>query len=830
VRPRKKPSGGDPGPLRLRLPEGEDCLLVPRELPLLPLRDTVVFPSTTLPLFVGRSASVAAVESAASGERLLLALAQRSADVAEPTREDLYQVGTIVRVLQVFRLPDGTRRILAEGLGTARCLATRGADGHLCATLHAYPEGEAAGDGPGAPDERLAECVNQVRDAFQRYVETDRRVPREALLAIHGDVAPLDLAHRVSSHVRVPVSVRQRLLECGDPMRQLGLLQRVLASETERAAAQSPTGLDRERPGRRNAPAEPALGADCGGATAGEELAELAAAIEAAGMPSAAFDRARRELDRLARGSSFSPEATVSRNYLEWLLQLPWVKTTPDCSDLARAQRILDEDHYGLIKVKERILEQISVIKLAGEIRGPLLCLAGPPGVGKTSLARSIARALDRRFVRVSLGGVRDEAEIRGHRRTYVGSLPGRILQGMRRAGVINPVFLLDEIDKLGHDLRGDPAAALLEVLDPEQNSAFNDHYLEVDYDLSKVLFVTTANLLDAIPDPLRDRLEVIRIPGYLEAEKLRIASGYLVPRQVEANGLKQGDLMLPEETIARLIRGYTREAGVRNLEREIARVCRRVAKFKAGGEEPVLKKLAAGSRRKRRLGLALGPEHLPALLGVSRFTERLPQSNDRVGIVTGLAWTEAGGEVLTVECSVLAGRGRLLLTGKLGEIMRESAQAALSYIRSRAGSLGIDPNFYRNKDIHIHMPEGAIPKDGPSAGVTIATAVVSALTAVPTRPDVAMTGEVTLRGHVLAVGGLAEKIVAARRAGVSVLVLPRENEPHLLELSAEIIEGLTVHLVSTMDDVLAHALASPGAAVWHGDDAGSEAPYLNAA
>jgi len=792
--------------VRVRLPETGEWLTLPAELPLLPLRDTVLFPTATLPLFVGRPASVAALDAAVAGERIVFTVAQRDAATGEPERDELYAVGTIARVAQIYRLPDGTRRILAEGLAPARLLALSRGDAGARVTIAVL----AAGGARPATGERTSALASRVRRAFQHYVEQDGRLAREAWLLVRDEDCPQRLAYRISACLRVSVAVRQRLLEAQATGRRLRLLERILQRESAAGPAEVPsTPRRRSRPARRPpqrvAAAEPS-----------SELDELNAALAAADLPPTVCQRAEREMARLARTAPVSPEAAVTRNYLEWLLDLPWRGRTRDRTDLKRVQELLDQEHYGLNRIKERILEQMAVIKLAGEVRGPVLCLTGPPGVGKTSLARSIATALGRRFVRASLGGVRDEAEIRGHRRTYVGSLPGRILQGMRRAGVVNPLFLLDEVDKLASDHRGDPAAALLEVLDPEQNQAFSDHYLEIDYDLSQVLFVTTANLLDGIPAPLRDRMEVLRLPGYLDSEKLAIATQFLVPRQVRATGLRPSDLALPRPTLERLIQGYTREAGVRGLEREIARICRRVAKYKAGGDEPVLAR--TNPRRGRRaLRARITPEQLPELIGAPRHPPRLPERRSRVGLATGLAWTEAGGEILTVECGVMPGRGRLTLTGTLGAVMRESARAALSYIRSRATQLGIPRRFDRRCDVHIHLPEGAIPKDGPSAGVTIALALVSALSGRPTRADVAMTGEITLRGAVLPVGGLAEKLVAARRAGLARLLLPEANRLQYEELPADLRADLAVEFVETMEAVLAVALEArprPSAAV----------------
>ena len=805
----------------LRHPETAEKLRLPRRLPLLPLRDAVIFPRTTVPLYVGRRASLHSLDAAAAGDNLLVAVAQRRAECEKPGREDLHAVGTIARVLQSYPMADGTRRVLLEGL----CPARIGEIGALGAAITHLPLKRAA-----AGDEAEA-LAARAKAAFRECLSLDRRIPREAWLGIEHETDPVTVAFRICAHLRVRPVVRQRLLECGEPPARLRLLLRVLTAELDGlqaglwagsrrcGAAQGgvgsrggshacPAGGSRKRPAAK--PGGGVLpGAADPGAGESEEIEELARAAEAAHLPAPAAERARRELARLRRTLPLSPEATVSRNYLDWLLALPWRGRTRDRNDLARAEAILDEDHFGLRKVKERILELIAVLKLSRRVRGSILCLVGPPGVGKTSLGRSIARALGRRFVRMSLGGVRDEAEIRGHRRTYVGSLPGRILQAMRRAGSINPVILLDEVDKLGRDVHGDPAAALLEVLDPEQNCAFNDHYLEIDYDLSRVLFIATANVLEAIPPALRDRLEVIHLPGYLESEKLEIARRFLLPRQMAANGLEGADLHLPDDALARLIGGYTREAGVRGLEREIARLCRRLAKLKAGARDSALEALpGAGNGGTAGLGITIGAGDLDRILGVAPHDEPGDECPRRVGVAMGLAWTSAGGEVLTVEAGVLRGRGRLLLTGQLGTQMRESAQATLSCIRSRAHLLGLPEDFHHKVDIHVHLPKGAIPKDGPSAGVAIALALVSALTGIPTRPEVALSGETTLRGAVLPVGGLAEKLMAARRAGARVVLLPHGNEKHVGELPEEVREGLEVRFVRTIDEVLTQGLA----------------------
>ena len=873
-------------PARVALPGDGGETAVPERLPLLPLRDVVFFPHATLPLFVGRPRSVAAVESACGEARLLLAVTQRRPETVRPVGRDLHSVGSLLRILQIFRLPDGSLRILAEGLAAVRLSRIRVKEEHLEASFELLTnaggdDATAASDGSASARSVSARSASalasDVRREFQRYVRRHRRIAPEVALAVRGVRDPDVLSLRVAAHLQVSVEEKQRLLECDSAGARLEALRRLLLADRQREALDQPEHGPAEAGSRDELLDSPGGDRPGGGFAVGtppdedqEELAELAEAIEEARMPEQAAERARRELSRLSRMAPISPEATVARTYLDWLIHVPWRDTTRDRRDLARAKRILDEDHFGLDKVKERILEQMAVLKLAREVKGPILCLSGPPGVGKTSLGRSIARALGRRFVRMSLGGVRDESEIRGHRRTYIGSLPGRILQAMRRAGTVNPVLLLDEIDKLGADHRGDPAAALLEVLDPEQNRSFTDHYLEVDYDLSRVLFVTTANTLSAIPDPLRDRMEVIRLPGYTEIEKREIARRYLLPRQREACGLRDGDLAVEEEAWLPLIRGYTREAGVRQLEREIARLCRRTAKVKAGGADPVLAPSAdsvpktdsvrradsapktdsvrgadsapktdsvrsadsvrtpdpaaapatrstqasasrAGRGRRRGvLGLRMDERRIRALLGAPRFESPPLETAGRVGLATGLAWTSSGGELLQIEVGAYPGRGALLLTGQLGETMRESAQAALSYVRSRQALLGLDSRFHRRTDLHVHVPEGAVPKDGPSAGVTIALAMISALTGLPTRADVALTGEITLRGRVLGVGGLSEKLLAARRAGLAMVLVPGANQTALGEISCQVTEGLTVKPVDSMDEVVELALAHP--------------------
>jgi ATP-dependent Lon protease len=781
---------------RLSVTRGDEKFDFRDRLPLLPLRDVVIFPYMTIPLLVGRLPSINAIERAVARDRMLFVTAQKRSEIADPSHEELYKVGTVVRVLQLFRLPDGTMRVLVEGICRCRVERFFWSSDYYTVKVGVLPEVPAE----GAEVEAL---MRHVLGLFNEYVHLNRRIPDEVLMTASNITDAASLAHTVAAHLIVKVPKKQRLLEVDSTGDRLKLLGEMLTAELEIVK------LERKIEGQVRSQVHKnqkefylneqlkAIRKELGHQNEfSNEIDELSAAIRKARMPREVMVKAMKELDRLAKMSFMSPEATVVRNYLDWIVSLPWNKVTRDHADIRQVEKVLDEDHFGLRKVKERIVEYLAVLKLTQKNRGPILCFVGPPGVGKTSLGKSIARALGRRFVRVSLGGVRDEAEIRGHRRTYIGSLPGRVIQSLRRAGSKNPVFLLDEIDKLGSDFRGDPASALLEVLDPEQNHTFNDHYLEVDFDLSQVMFICTANSLYSIPPALADRMEIIRLPGYLETEKVQIARQFLVPKQIAAAGLEPNELKVGIPTLRDMVNRYTREAGVRNLEREIAGLARKVAKRKAAGQ-------LKGS-------VVVTPKNLHRFLGPTRFIDSEVERKSRVGVANGVAWTEVGGDLLTIEVSILPGKGDLLLTGKLGDVMRESGQAALSYARSRAAQLGLDKWFYRDIDIHVHVPEGAMPKDGPSAGITMAAALVSALTAVPTKADVGMTGEITLRGTVLPIGGLNEKAVAARRAGLKTLLVPRGNEKDLSEVPEDVREDLEFVLVENMDQVLEHALDRP--------------------
>lgn len=778
---------------RVQVSRGDENFEFSTRLPVLPLRDVVIFPYMTMPLLVGRPASVRAIERAVAADRVVFVVTQKSSDVTEPKPDHLYEAGTAVRVLQLFRLPDGTLRVLVEGIVRGRVSSLEWLGDSYQAQLDFLSE---AWDS----NPEIEALVRAVFMAFNEYVRLNRRIPDEVLATASNITDPSCLAHAVGAQMLLKVPAKQEVLETEPAAERLRLLRKMLADELEilklerRIEGQVRSQVHKNQREFYLHEQLKAIRKELGQqGDLNSELEEMGAAIRRARMPKEVRLRANKELDRLSKMSFMSPEATVLRNYLDWLVNLPWKKMTRDESDLKVVSRILDEDHYGLRKVKDRILEYIAVLQLTKEIKGPILCFVGAPGVGKTSLGRSIARATGRKFLRISLGGVHDEAEIRGHRRTYIGSLPGRIIQSLKKVRSRNPVFVLDEVDKLGSDFRGDPSSALLEVLDPEQNHSFSDHYLEVEFDLSKVLFICTANQLHTIPPALRDRMEMIRLPGYLETEKSEIAKRFLVPRQIKAAGLEPEELVLAKNTMSRLIRAYTREAGVRNLEREIASLCRKAARKKASGE-------AKGPLR-------VTPEGLTKLLGPARFTDSPIEKKRRIGVATGLAWTEVGGEILTIEVSILPGRGELILTGKLGDVMRESGRAAMSYARSRASRLGLDRWFYKDIDVHVHIPEGAMPKDGPSAGITMAVSLISALTESPTRGDVAMTGEITLRGNVLPIGGLSEKVVAAKRAGVKTVILPKANEKDLQELAPEVRRGLEFIPVESMDQVLDLAL-----------------------
>ncbi len=781
--------------------------------PVLPLRDIVVFPHMIVPLFVGRPKSIAALEEVAKDDRQILLLTQKNASQDDPAPKDLYGVGTLASVLQLLKLPDGTVKVLVEGHRRARVVRFR--DNPFFFEVEAEP----LADVPGEPHEveALARALNQ---QFEQLVKLNKKIPPEVLATVAQIEDPSKLADTIAAHLGLKIPEKQALLEAVSLPERLeklyGYIQGEIAILEVERRIRSRVKKQMEKTQREYYLNEQmkAIQKELGELEDGkDEISELEEKIKKTRLSKEAREKAKAELRKLRTMSPMSAEATVVRNYLDWLLNIPWKKRSRLKKDIKEAKRILDEDHYGLEKVKERILEYLAVQQRVDRVKGPILCLVGPPGVGKTSLGRSLARATGRNFVRVSLGGVRDEAEIRGHRRTYIGSLPGKIIQNMRKAGTSNPLFMLDEIDKLGADFRGDPASALLEVLDPEQNSRFNDHYLEVDYDLSEVMFVCTANTL-RMPAPLLDRMEIIRIPGYTEEEKLEIAKRHLVPKQRREHGLKEHEFRITDAAIVELIRYYTREAGVRNLEREIANLARKA-----------VRRIVAGEVKR----VVITPKNLEKYAGVRRYRFGEAEHEDLVGVATGLAWTEVGGELLGVEAVVVPGKGRLTVTGQLGEVMQESVQAARSWVRARSRELGIDPDRFERIDIHIHVPEGAIPKDGPSAGVAMVTALVSALTGIPVSARVAMTGEITLRGRVLAIGGLKEKLLAAARGGIRTVLIPQENEKDLAEIPDNVKEGLEIVPVETVDEVLARALVrQPEPIEW--DEAAEEAAAAQAA
>jgi ATP-dependent Lon protease len=762
-------------------------------VPLLPLRDIIVFPHMVVPLFVGRQKSIRALEEAVNKQKSVLLAAQKDAKTNEPAEEDIYRVGTLGTVVQLLRLPDGTVKVLVEGKQRAR--VSRYLDHGEFFLVEAEPIEERCDKST-----EVEALVRSVNSTFENYVKLNKKIPPEMIMSVASIDDPARLADTIVAHLGIKLEDKQTLLEMLNPAERLEKVLGFMRSEIEilevekRIRSRVKKQMEKTQKEYYLNEQMRAIQKELGEKDEFKnEIQELEEKIRQKKMSAEAREKAEKELKKLKMMSPMSAEATVVRNYIDWLISLPWQDYTEDKLDINVAEKVLEEDHYGLEKVKQRILEYLAVQSLVGHLKGPILCLVGPPGVGKTSLGKSIARATGRKFVRVSLGGVRDEAEVRGHRRTYIGALPGKIIQSMKKAGSGNPVFLLDEVDKMSTDFRGDPSSALLEVLDPEQNNSFNDHYLDVDYDLSKVMFITTANTLERIPRPLQDRMEIIRIAGYTELEKLNIAKRYLIPKQREVNGLQEPNITFADNAVLALVRHYTKEAGVRNLEREIASVCRKVA------VEVVKKERSAHVR--------VTTKSLVPYLGPPRYRFGKAEVEHKVGVATGLAWTDLGGELLATEVQVLPGKGKLTITGRLGEIMQESAHAALSYVRSRGDELGLERDFYQKIDIHIHVPEGAIPKDGPSAGITMATALVSALTRIPVRHDLAMTGEVTLRGYVLPIGGLKEKVLAAHRGGIKRILIPVENEKDIQEIPAVILKSVSIELVEHMDQVLRKAL-----------------------
>ena len=767
------------------------------DLPVLPLRDVVVYPHMVIPLFVGRDRSIKALDLAMAGDKQILLVAQKSPDTDDPAADDLYSVGTLAQVLQLLKLPDGTIKVLVEGTSRVAIDGYGEREGALTAT------GEEV-DSVHERDERELEVtLRSLMSLFEQYVKTNRKLPPELLTTLSGIEDPSRLADTISAHLGARLADKQQLLETLEVGQRLEMLIGLVDGEIDvqqiekRIRGRVKSQMEKSQREYYLNEQMKAIQKELGELDeAPNELEELAKKVAKAGMPKAVETKAKAELNKLKQMSPMSAEATVVRNYIDWLVGVPWKKRSKVRKDLKAAQDVLDADHYGLEKVKERILEYLAVQSRVKQMRGQILCLVGQPGVGKTSLGQSIAKATNRKFVRMSLGGVRDEAEIRGHRRTYIGSMPGRIVQNLSKVGSKNPLFMLDELDKMSMDFRGDPSSALLEVLDPEQNSAFNDHYLEVDLDLSEVMFIATANSLN-IPGPLLDRMEVIRIPGYTEDEKLHIAQKYLITKQLKANGLQPAELKIGESAVRDIVRYYTRESGVRNLEREISKICRKVVKEIA----------LAGPRKSGKHAVSVTSKNLDKYLGVQRFDFGRAEQENEIGLVTGLAWTEVGGELLQIEATLLPGKGQLILTGKLGDVMQESVKAAYSVVRSRSERLGLDAEFHQKFDTHVHVPEGATPKDGPSAGIAMVTALVSVLSGVPVRADVAMTGEITLRGRVLPIGGLKEKLLAALRGGIRTVIIPEENRKDLVDIPKNVTQGLEIIPVKWIDEVLDVAL-----------------------
>ena len=771
----------------------QQSIEIPKKIPLLPIRDIVVFPYMVLPLFVGRDMSIKAIETALEGNRMIFLASQKDINVESPSPSDLYSMGTVGVIMRMLKLPDGRIKILVQGVSRAKTAKFLQKEPYYLVEIKTFPDAQA-----GVTLE-LEALMRNVKEQIEKLVSFGKVILPDIMVVIENVDDPGKLADLAVANLGLKVEQAQEVLEITDPIARIKRINELLGKEIELLSMQQKIQQDvrgeidktqREYFLREQLKAiQRELGETDDRA---EDIRELRDKIKAAKMPEKADKEAEKQLRRLERMHPDAAEASMTRTYIEWLSELPWSKTTKDNLDLKAAHKVLEDDHYDLEKVKERILEYLAVRKLKDKMKGPILCFVGPPGVGKTSLGKSIARSLGREFVRISLGGVRDEAEIRGHRRTYVGALPGRIIQGIKTAGSNNPVFMLDEIDKIGADFRGDPSAALLEVLDPEQNNSFSDHYIGLPFDLSNVMFITTANMTDPIPGPLKDRMEIIRLSGYTELEKLGIARNYLVPRQLKEHGITEKQISIPDKTILKIIEEYTREAGVRNLEREIGHLCRKVARKIAEGETGLFTITTANVHK---------------YLGVPKFLPETEREKDEVGVVTGLAWTETGGDVLYIEATTMKGKGTLTLTGQLGDVMKESAHAALTYVRSRASDLGINVERFGKTDVHIHVPAGAIPKDGPSAGVTMATALASVFTDEPVRRDLAMTGEVTLRGRVLPIGGLKEKTLAARRAGITTVILPKKNEKDLEDVPKEIKKDLQFVFAETMDDVIRTAL-----------------------
>lgn len=770
---------------------------IPEQLPLLPVRDIVVFPYMVLPLFVGRDMSIKAIEAALAGNRMIFLATQKALDVENPTPEDIHSVGTIGIIMRMLKLPDERIKILVQGISKGRIQEYIQNEPYYSVRMVKLQDSKPAGSSLEAEA-----VMRTVKEQLERIVGLGKVLMPDVMVVIENLDDPGRLADMVVSNLGVKVDISQSVLEIEDPITRLKRVSEILSKEVDvlsmqqKIQAQAKGEMDKTQREYFLREQLKAIQKELGELDErGEEVAEFRKRIKDAKMPEKVLKECEKQLKRLEKMHPDTAESATVRTYLEWMVDLPWNKKSKDTLDIKAAAKVLDEDHYDLEKVKERILEYLAVRKLKDKMKGPILCFVGPPGVGKTSLGKSIARSLGREFVRISLGGVRDEAEIRGHRRTYVGALPGRIIQGLKQAGTSNPVFMMDEVDKVGQDFRGDPSAALLEVLDPEQNHAFSDHYLGVPFDLSEVMFITTANLMDPILSALRDRMEIIEIPGYTEEEKLGIAQRYLIPRQLKEHGITEEHIRITESGLHTIVSHYTREAGVRGLDREIANVMRKVAKKVAEGKVQCY---------------SITPANVHKFLGVPKYLPEAEQEDDEIGVSTGLAWTESGGDVLYIEATVMKGKGQLTLTGHLGEVMKESAQAALSYVRSREKLLGINPDVFSKIDIHIHVPAGAIPKDGPSAGITMATAIASILSGIPVRRDVAMTGEITLRGRVLPIGGLKEKILAAKRAKISTVILPQRNEKDIEEIPKHLLRGVTLVFAKTMDDVLKGALQSP--------------------